>query len=162
MSERRDLRQRIIALIENDFSASEAARRCHVTLKTAQRRAHKLKIYGKFQRCYSTGHPHCSTREEDEAVCRVHEENPFCSANQIGAVANFPGPSQTVINHLRDANIHCRRAASKEGLTDDEAAESLTSMSFDCESRGHVYREPGIRYDTRYTQRRERSRRFSL
>ena len=35
-------------------------------------------------------------------------------------------------------------------------------ISSDCESRGHIYREPGTRYDTRYIQRRERSGRFSL
>ena len=37
-----------------------------------------------------------------------------------------------------------------------------TSISSDCESRGHIYREPGTRYDTLYIQRRERSGRFSL
>ena len=120
--------------------------------------------------------PHCSTREEDEAVRRVHEENLFCSANQIKAAANFPGTSRTDMNHLRDENIHYWRAASKEGLTEGQAIDHLafttgwsdfdwgsiiftdeTSISFDCESRGLVYREPGTRYDTRYIQRRERS-----
>ena len=33
---------------------------------------------------------------------------------------------------------------------------------FRCESRGHVYHEPGTRYDTRYIQRRKRLGRFSL
>ena len=83
------------------------------------------------------------------------------------------------MNRLRDANIHCRRAASKEGLTDGQAVDLFAtgwrdfnwgsvifsaeiSISSDCESRGHVYREPGTRYDTRYIQRRERSERFSL
>ena len=37
-----------------------------------------------------------------------------------------------------------------------------TSISSDCESRGHVYREPGSRYDTRYIQWRERLGRFTL
>ena len=36
-----------------------------------------------------------------------------------------------------------------------------TSISSDYESWGHVYREPGMRYDTRYIQRRERLGRFS-
>ena len=103
---RRDLKQRVIALIENGFSASEAGRSCHVPLRTAQRWAHKFKNYGECERCYSTGHPHCSTREEDKAVHRVHEENPFRSANQIRAAANFPGPSHMVMNHFKDANIH--------------------------------------------------------
>ena len=35
-----------------------------------------------------------------------------------------------------------------------------TSISSDCVSRGHVYREPGTRYDTRYVRRLERSGRF--
>ena len=83
-------------------------------LKTAQRWAHKFQNYGEFQRRYSTGHPHCSTREEDKAICRVHDENPFCSANQIKAAVNFPGTSRMVMNRLRDANIHCWRAVSKE------------------------------------------------
>ena len=84
---------------------------------------------------------------------------------------------------MRDANIrvHCWRAASKEGLTDGQTVDRLaittgwrdfdwenriftdeTSISYDCESRGHVYREQGTRYDTRYIQRCERSGRFSL
>ena len=33
MADRRDLRQRVIALIEIGFSASEAGRRCHVSLR---------------------------------------------------------------------------------------------------------------------------------
>ena len=85
------------------------------------------------------------------------------------------------MNRLRDANIHCRRAASKEGLTEGKVVDRLafaigwrnfdwgsvifsdeTSISSDCESRGHVYREPGTRYDTLYIQRRERSARFSV
>ena len=59
------------------------------------------------------------------------------------------------------------RATSKEGLTDEQAVDRLTfatgwrdfdwenvifsdeiSSSSDCESRGHVYREPDTRYDT--------------
>ena len=85
------------------------------------------------------------------------------------------------MNRLSDANIHCWRAASKEGLTNGQAVDRLalatgwrdfywgrlifsdgTSISSDCESRGHFYREPGTRYDTRYIQRRERLGRFSL
>ena len=146
-----------------------------------QRWAHTFQNYGEFQRRYSTGRPRCTTREEDEDVRRVHEENPFRSANQIGAATNMPGTSRTVMNRLRDANVHSRRAASKEGLTEGQAVNRLafttgwrdfdwgsviftdeTLISSDCESRGHVYREPGTRYDTRYFQRRERSGRFSV
>ena len=77
------------------------------------------------------------------------------------------------MNRLRDANIHCWGAASKEGLRDGQAVNRLafatgwrdcdwgsvlfsddTAISSDCESRGHVYREPGTRYDTRYIHRR--------
>ena len=91
MADRRDLRQRVIALIESGFSASEAGRSCHVPLRTAQRWARKFQNYGECQRRYSTGRPRCSTREEDEAVRRVGEENSFRSANQIMAAASFPG-----------------------------------------------------------------------
>ena len=181
MADRRDLRQRIIALIENGFSVSEAGRRCHVPLRTAKRWAHKFQNYGEFQRRYSTESPRCSTREEDEAVRRVHEENTFRSANQIRAAGNFFGTSRTVMNRLRDTNIHCRRAASKEGLTEGQTVDRLTfatgwrdfdwasviftdetSISSDCEWHGYVYREPGTRYDKCYTQRRERSGWFSV
>ena len=143
--------------------------------------AHKFQNYGGFQRRYSTGCPRCSTREEDETIRRVHEENPFRSANHIRAAANFPGTSRMVKNHLRDANIDCRRAASKEDLTEGQAIDRLafatgwrdfdwgrviftdeTSISSDCESCGHVYRELGTRYDTHYIQQRERSGRFSV
>ena len=64
------------------------------------------------------------------------------------------------MNSLRDANIRCWRAASKEGLTDGQAVDLLTfatgwrdfdftdetSISSDFESRGHVYRELGTKY----------------
>ena len=105
------MRQRVIALIERGFSVSEVGRMCHVPLRTAQRWAHKFQNYGEFQRRYSTGRPRCSTREEDEAVRRVHEENPFRSAKQIRVAANFTGTFRTVMSRLRDGNIHCRRAA---------------------------------------------------
>ena len=85
-----------------------------------QRWAHKFQNYGEFQRRYSIGWLRCSTREEDEAVRRLDEENLFRSVSQIRAVANFLGSFQTVMNRLRDANIPCRRAASKEGLTMDK------------------------------------------
>ena len=181
MADRRDLRQRVIALIENCFSASEAGLRCQGPLRTAQRWAHKFQNYGECERRYSTGQPHCSTREEDEAVRWVDEENSFCSTNHIRAAANFSDSLWMVKNCLRDANIHCWRGASKEDLTDGQAVYRLafatgwrdfdwgnviftdeTSISYNCESRGHVYREPGTRYDTRYIQRCERSGRFSL
>ena len=180
MADRIDLRQRVITLIVNGFSASEAGWRCHVPLRTAQNWAHIFQNYVECQRHYSTGRPRCSTREENEAVRWVEEENSFCSANQIRAAANIPGSFRTVMNRLRDANIHCWRAASKEGLTDGQTVDCLafatgwrdfdwgsiiftdeTSISSDCESRGHIYREPGTRYDTRYIQWRERSGQFS-
>ena len=85
------------------------------------------------------------------------------------------------MNRLRNANIHCRRAASEEGLTEGQAVDRLafatewrdfdwrsiiftneTTISSDCESRGHVYHEPGTKYDTRYIQRRRRSLWFSI
>ena len=85
------------------------------------------------------------------------------------------------MNRLRDANIHCWRAAFKEGLTDGQAVDRLafatgwrdfdwgsvifteeTSISSDCESRGHVYREPGTIHDTLYIQQHESLGRFSL
>ena len=78
-TDRRDLRQRVIALIENGFLALEAGGRCHVPLRTAQSWAHKFQNYGDFRRCYSTGCPRYSMQEEDEAVCRINEENPFHS-----------------------------------------------------------------------------------
>ena len=50
MADRRDLRQRVIVVIENGSSASEAGRRCHVPLKTAQRCSHKFeKSMGSFK-----------------------------------------------------------------------------------------------------------------
>ena len=125
MADRRDLRQCVIALIENGYSASEAGRRCHVPLRTAQRWAHKFQNYGEFRRRYSTRRPCFSTREEDEAICRVHEENPFHSVNHIRAAAKFPDTSRMVLNRLRVANIHCRRAASEENLTEGQTVDHL-------------------------------------
>ena len=154
-----------------------------VTSHWGQRRGGfiNFKIMGSFKGALLTGRPRCSTREENEAVRRVHEENPFRSANQIRPAANFPGISRTVMNRLKEANIISRRAASKEDLTEGQAVDHLafatgwrdfdwgsviftdeTSISSDCESSGHVYREPGTRYDTRYIQRRERSGRFRV
>ena len=175
MADRKDLRPRVIALIGNGFSASETGRMCHVPLRTAQRWAHKFQNYAEFQRRCSSVRPRCSTRKEDESV-RVHEGNPSRPANQIGAAANIPGTSRAVMYRLRDANIHCRRAESKESLTEGQAFDRLafatgrrdfdsgsvtftdeTSISSDCESSEQVYREPGTRYDTRYIQRHERS-----
>ena len=118
MADRRDLRQRVIALVENGISASEVGRRCHVPLRTVQRWAHKFQNYGECQGRSFTGRPRCSTREEDEPVRLVDEENSFPSANQIRAASNFPGSFRTVMSPLRDANIQCWRDASKEGLTD--------------------------------------------
>ena len=143
MADRRDLKQLVINLIENGYSASEPGRRSHVPLRTAQRWPHKFQNYEEFQRRYSTGRLRCSTMKED----------PFRSANQIRAVVNFPGTSRTVMNRLRDAHIHCQRAVSKDGLTERQAVDRLafatgwrdfdwgsvifideSSISSDCES----------------------------
>ena len=104
MADRRDLRQHVIALIENGFSVSEAGRSCHVPLRTEQRWAHKFQNYGECEMRYSIGCPRYSTREEDEPV-RWVDENSFHSANHIRAAANFPGSLRTVKNRLRDAKI---------------------------------------------------------
>ena len=102
-----------------------------------------------------------------------NEENPFRSANHIRAAVNFPSTSRTVMNRLWYANIHCRRATSKQRLTEGHVVDRLvfatswsdfdwgsviftdeTSISSDCESHGHVYRES--------VTRRETSGRFSV
>ena len=80
----------------------------------------QLVLQSFFRFSYVTGFSLTSPGEppiEAEAVRRVHEENSFRSANQIRTAANFPGSFRAVMNRLRDANIYCRRAASKEGLT---------------------------------------------
>ena len=58
-------------------------------------------------------------KRRERSLCRV-DENSFRSANQIRTAANFPGSFRKVMNRLRDANIYCRRAASKEGITDGQ------------------------------------------
>ena len=80
---------------------------------------------GSFKGAILQGARVSSLREEDEAVRRVHKEYPFRSANQIRAAANFPGISRTVMNRLRDTNIRCWRAESKEGLTEGQAVDRL-------------------------------------
>ena len=97
-------------------------------MRTAQKWAHKFQNDVDFQRRYSTDRPPCSKRESDEAVRRVHEENQFRSANQIRAAAKFPGTSMTVMICFRDANIHCRRAASKESLKEGQPSTALPSQ----------------------------------
>ena len=151
---RRDLKQRVIALIENGFSASDTGRRCHVPLRTAQRWAHKFQNYGEFQRRYSTGCPHCSTREEDEAFLTIHEENLFCPVNQIRAAANFPGTSQWLwtiwemqiciaVQRGLNRGTSCRPPSLCNQLGRDFDWGNITftdktSISSYCESHGHV------------------------
>lgn len=93
-----DRRQQVIALVANGYSVREASRMCGVHVRTAQRWANIHLNYREFGRCHSTGRPRISTEEEDEALHRAHEQNPFRSANQIRAAANFPGSYRTVIN----------------------------------------------------------------
>ena len=49
MADRGDLRQHVIALIENGFSASEAAQKCHVPLGQRRGGLINLKFMGSFK-----------------------------------------------------------------------------------------------------------------
>ena len=180
MADRRDLRQCVIALTEKVFHLRRQVE-C-ATSHWEQRRDGLInfKIMGSFKGVIL---------QDSRVVRQGKRTKPFAefmkrtrsAPNQIRAAANFPGTSRTVVKHLRNANIHNRRTASKEGLTEGQVDDRLafatgwrdfdwgsvifidkTSISSDCESRGHVYPEPRTRYDTRYIQRRERSGWFSV
>lgn len=181
MANRRDMRQRVIALVEAGYGARSAGRLVGVPGSTAARWVHRYQNLGEVENRPIPGRPRISSLEEDALLFETVRQDPFLTANEIRAASNFPGSSQTVISRLRNRGIRSRRAAQMEILGEAQAVDRLafatnrvdfdwrnvifsdeTTISSDYEGPVRVYREDGLRHDQRYVHRRERSGRFSI
>ena len=95
----------IRVVVQLVFSASEAARRFHVSERSARRWVQNYQRSGNFGRKAGSGNWKISTPEQDARLVAEVERNPFHTAATLKAIVNFPGHEQTVRNRLRAANL---------------------------------------------------------
>ncbi|PSN48472.1 hypothetical protein C0J52_11716 [Blattella germanica] len=173
MTERREQRLQLVALIDSGFSATEAGHRLGIPRTTAQCWARRYRNFVQVGRRPGSGRSRVSTREQDEAL-----EDSFRSARDLKAASGFPGCPRTVTNRLRTGyNIRRYRAASKISMTKGQAVDRLasaigcfdgvdwgrvifsaeTTISTDYYGRHGVYRERGSRFNQQHIHQRRRS-----
>lgn len=132
----RETKVRVITLIENgNYSASEAGERCGVPARTARRWWKDYQISGRMGRKGGSGRPRVSSEADDQRLLANIRANPFLSCRALRDISQFPGSGKTVTRRLKDAGLHCRRAAIKQVLSDhhkiDRMAFAAEYMDFD-------------------------------
>ena len=96
-------------MVQVGFSASEAARRFHVSERSAQRCVQNYQRSGNFGRKSGSGSWKISTPEPDARLVTEVERNAFHTTASLKAVVYFPSHEQTVRNRLRTTNSRSRR-----------------------------------------------------
>ena len=171
----------IRAVIQLCFSASEAARRFHVSERSARRWVQNYRRSGNFGgRKAGSGSWKISTPEQDARLVAEIQRNPFHTSATLKAVVNLPGNEQTVVNRLRAANLRSRPVIPREvheehieqrsvfaaGNDDQDWKKVIFSdeltFSTTKEEPTFVYRPPGTRFDHRYSVIHARSCRVSV
>lgn len=175
-------REHILALVEQgNYSVREAANRCGVSVRSAQRWMQQWRTSGSIGRLPGTGLMRVSTADEDSHLVETSQENPFLNSVELKQSTNFPGCPYTVRKRLQEAGITCKKPAIKECLTEEQIidrcafAELELNRNWDhvifsdetCFSSAEfgpvlVYRPRGTRYDKRYVGERARSGRISV
>ena len=104
----------IRAVVQLGFSASEAARRFHVSERSVRWWVQNYQRSGNFGRKAGSASWKISIPEQDARLVAEVERNPFHTADNLKAVVNFHVHEQTVRNRLRAANFRSRRAIPRE------------------------------------------------
>ena len=115
----------IRTVVQLGFSASEAARRFHVSEMTALTWVQNYRRLGIFGHKAGSGRWKISTPEQDARLVAEVERNPFHTAATLKVAVNFPGHEQTVRNCLRGANLRYRRAIPREVRKEEHIEERL-------------------------------------
>lgn len=175
-------RERVIALVEEGhLSASEAARRYGVGIRTAQYWIRRYRESGESTRRDGSGHSRVSNVTQDETLIAAALDNPFLNSRQLLRVTGFPGCDQTIRNRLRDSGLYSRHVALRSILTEehklyryafalDNVEKNWRNVIFtdECtfssvnEGPLRVYRPRSTRYERQYTKMVARSGRFSV
>lgn len=115
----RDIRVRVIALIENgNYTASQAGEMCGVPKVTARRWWRQYQESGVIGRKGGSGRPRVSNAAQDQRLFENIRANPFLSCRQLREISQYPGSGRTVARRLKDIGLYSRRAAIKQPLTD--------------------------------------------
>jgi transposase-like protein/transposase len=173
--------ERVMALVENGYSARQAALRYGINPRKAQRWIRHFHETGNLQRKHASGRPRVSTSDEDRRLVAEAVARPLSTAHILKAAAQFPGSRKTVVRRLRESNLFARRAARKQHLKAEHirhrlvfAQENLerdwkeTMFSDECSISSAnvgpviVYRPKGKRFDKRYVAQTRTSGRVSV
>ena len=87
-------------MVQLSFSSSQAARRFHVSERTARRWVENYRRSGNFGPKAGSGSWKISTPEQDARLVAEVERNPIHTAANLKAAVNFPGHEQSVRNRL--------------------------------------------------------------
>lgn len=113
------IRERIIALVEVGYSARQAAEVYGINPRTAQKWIKRYRETGEVARRNSTGRKRVTSQDQDRRLVAEARANPHSTASQLRHATNYPGSRQTAIRRLQEANLHARRSAVKEFLSND-------------------------------------------
>jgi transposase len=172
---------KVVGLVEEGYSISQAASRYGVNPRTAQRWVRLFRETGDVKRRQGSGRPRISTDIQDGQLVAEAVERPLSTSRTLKAAAQFPGSRKTAIRRLREANLFARRAAHKQILSEGHirrrlqfAEENLnidwkdTFFSDECSVSNVndgpvvVYRPRGKRFDRQYLAQRRSSGRVSV
>ena len=176
-----NIKERVLALVEEGFSASQAAERYGVLPRTAQMWVKRYRETGETGRRRGSGRRRITSPEEDQRLFAEAERMPFRTNRQLRQAAGFRGSRSTAARRLGEVHLHARRAAKKEFLRDDHiqqrlafAEENLNRdwthdvFSDECifsstnDGQVVVYRPVGKRHDPKYVFHKRRCGRVSV
>lgn len=175
---------RVVTLLEEGWSERMVAARFDIPKSTI----HNIKkVWGErlsFERGVGSGRPRVSTEVENANLIQVLQENPFQSAVVAHAETNFPGSVRTARRRIKESILRNHPAVKKPFLTQQNKEQRVgfsleyiaqplafwRNVIFTDEKifqscyngRVRVYRPPNSRFEERYTQKVERSGRFSV
>lgn len=175
---------RVITLIETGLSEAAVADQLGMAKSSVNLIVRRWRERGFLQRQLGSGRPRASTAVDDIMLVHNIEHNPFLKAREAIMNANFPASVFTARRRIQEANLKNYAAARKIRLTDRHKEARLgfalqhlphdnnfwehvifsDEKTFQSSSSGNVrvYRPRNRRYHTKYTQKIETNRRFSV
>lgn len=174
-------KERVLALVEEGYSARQAAERSGVPSRTAQNWVRRYRETGETARKRGSGRRRITTAEQDRSLVAEAQRRPHSTCRTLRQAAEFSASRTTAVRRLREANLFARRAAVKEHLSavhiqrrlsfaEQNVNRDWTNVVFSdectfCSSNDGpvvVYRQRGARYNPRYVFHKHSSGRVSV
>lgn len=175
-------RAQIIVYLQDGMPIRNIAHIINVNKKTVQNIKHKWETEGNVNRKKPTGRPKISTQEQDNALLRYLEDNPFEVARNAIRLTAFPASRSTASRRIKKSHLKNYAAAKKVILGNEHKQarvifalnnilrENWNSVVYTDEKvfqscftgNIRVYRPRGKRFNEEFVHNSEKSGRFSV